>query len=58
MNIQDWLAAAIADAERRGMPELKPMLETLARSTMNLREADRVPRAEAADPEAAPRREQ
>jgi hypothetical protein len=44
MRIEEWLAAAIADAERRGLPELKPLLETLARSTQNLRDADRVPR--------------
>jgi hypothetical protein len=40
MNIDHWLAAAIADAERRGLPELKPLLETLARSTRALRDAD------------------
>jgi hypothetical protein len=40
MNIDAWLSAAIADAERRGLPELKPLLETLARSTAALRKAD------------------
>ena len=40
MTVQSWLAAAVADAERRGLPELKPLLETLARSTDALREAD------------------
>lgn len=40
MNIDKWLAAAVADAERRGLPELKPLLETLARSTQALRDAD------------------
>jgi hypothetical protein len=35
-----WLAAACADAERRGLPELKPLLESLARSTAALRAAD------------------
>jgi hypothetical protein len=40
MTVQSWLAAAIADAERRGIPELKPLLETLARSTEGLREAE------------------
>jgi hypothetical protein len=40
MTIADWLAAAIEDAERRGLPELKPMLETLARATEALRKAD------------------
>ena len=28
-----WLEAAVADAERRGLPELKPLLEGLAAST-------------------------
>jgi hypothetical protein len=40
MEITRWLAAATADAERRGLPELKPLLETLARSTEALRAAD------------------
>jgi hypothetical protein len=39
-RIEAWLRAAIADAERRGLPELKPLLETLARSTANLRSAE------------------
>ena len=38
--IDAWLAAACADAERRGLPELKPLLESLARSTAALRAAD------------------
>ena len=37
MTIDAWLQSAIADAEQRGMPELKPILETLARSTRALR---------------------
>jgi hypothetical protein len=40
MSVEDWLHAASADADRRGLPELKPLLETLARSTTNLRRAD------------------
>ena len=40
MTVDSWLTAAIADAERRGLPELKPLLETLARSTAALRRAD------------------
>jgi hypothetical protein len=40
MDVQGWLAAACADAERRGLPELKPLLETLARSLQALRDAD------------------
>jgi hypothetical protein len=46
MTVTDWLAAAIADAERRGLPELKPLLEGLARSTEGLRKADDERRAE------------
>ena len=40
MTIEAWLQAAIADAEKRGLPELKPLLEGLARSTQALRAAD------------------
>lgn len=40
MTIDDWLKTAIADAERRGLPELKPLLEGLAQATRVLREAD------------------
>ena len=40
MTIESWLKAALADAERRGLPELKPMLETLAKATKALRAAD------------------
>jgi hypothetical protein len=40
MTIDDWLKAAIADAERRGLPGLKPLLESLARATAALRAAD------------------
>ena len=39
------LEAAIADAEQRGLPALKPLLEGLARSTAALRAADAVARA-------------
>lgn len=37
MDIDAWLAAAQADADRRGVPELKPMLATLAAATRALR---------------------
>jgi hypothetical protein len=47
MNIADWLAAACADADKRGLSELKPMLESLARSTTALRLADAGAEAEA-----------
>jgi hypothetical protein len=40
MDVDRWLAAAVADAQARGLPELEPLLETLARSTQALREAD------------------
>ena len=46
MDIEDWLASAIADAEHRGLPELKPLLDTLARATRSLRQADEELRAE------------
>ena len=40
MTIKLWLDNAIQDAERRGLPALRPLLETLARSTSALRTAD------------------
>jgi len=40
MLIAEWLAIASADAERRGMPEMVPVLEGLAKSTERLRAAD------------------
>jgi hypothetical protein len=40
MTIDAWLAAATADADRRGLPQLKALLETLARATRALRAAD------------------
>jgi hypothetical protein len=52
MDIAAWLARATADAGARGLPELKPLLETLARSTQALRDADgefRHPAAEHAE---------
>jgi predicted O-methyltransferase YrrM len=40
MTIAEWLAAAKADAQQRGLPELIPMLEGLAQATERLRAAD------------------
>ena len=40
MTVNDWLMAACADAATRGLPQLKPLLEALARSTERLRAAD------------------
>ena len=42
MTIDAWLKAACDDAERRGLAELKPLFETLARATAALRDADRL----------------
>jgi hypothetical protein len=39
MTIPEWLQTACDDADRRGLPQLKPILETLARSTERLRAA-------------------
>jgi hypothetical protein len=40
-EVSAWLARAVADAESRGLPELKPLLEGLARSLQALRDSDR-----------------
>jgi hypothetical protein len=40
MTVKAWLDAAIHDAERRGLPELKPLLEALAKATSALRTAE------------------
>ena len=40
MTIESWLEAATRDAEARGLPELKPLLEALAEATRALRAAD------------------
>jgi predicted O-methyltransferase YrrM len=40
MTIAEWLAHAKADAEKRGLPELIPMLDGLAQATERLRGAD------------------
>jgi len=39
MTIDDWLSWAVADAERRRLPELKPLLESLAEALRALRGA-------------------
>jgi hypothetical protein len=39
-SVDRWLRAAVEDAERRGLPELKPLLEGLAQATTALRAAD------------------
>ena len=35
-----WLENAVQDAERRALPDLKPLLEALALATSALRSAD------------------
>ena len=40
MTVAEWLRSAVEHAERRGLPALKPLLETLAKSTTALRAAD------------------
>jgi hypothetical protein len=40
MTIKAWLETAVQDADRRNLPGLRPLLETLARSTSALRSAD------------------
>jgi hypothetical protein len=37
MTMEDWLANACADADRRGLPDLKPLLASLADATRELR---------------------
>lgn len=40
MTIDEWLEHTVRDAERRGLPALRPLLEGLAKSTTALRAAD------------------
>jgi hypothetical protein len=49
MSIEDWLASAVADAERRGLPELRPLLEAFARMLHTLRNAGFDDRADGRD---------
>jgi hypothetical protein len=50
MTIESWLQAALADAEKRGLPELKALLEGLAQATRALRSAGFVDRADGVSP--------
>jgi hypothetical protein len=40
MTVQSWLDAALADAEARGLADLRPLLQDLAEATTLLRRAD------------------
>jgi hypothetical protein len=42
MTVDAWLKTACDEAERRGLPDLKPLLEGLARAMAALRDADRI----------------
>jgi hypothetical protein len=53
MTVKIWLDNAVLDAERRGLPALRAMLEALARATSALRTADwNADASEPADPAA------
>jgi hypothetical protein len=39
-RLDAWLASALEDADRRGLAELRPLLEGLARSIAVVRDAD------------------
>ena len=39
-DVSAWLARAVADARARRLPELEPLLESLATSLQSLRDAD------------------
>lgn len=53
MNLDAWLRAAIADAERRHLPALKPLLEGLAAATDALRAANFTGEADGSRPAGA-----
>jgi hypothetical protein len=40
MEIDAWLSAAVADVRKRGLPEVEPLLQALARMTEVLRNTD------------------
>jgi hypothetical protein len=57
MTIEAWLRTALEDAQRRGLTDLKPLLESLARATEALRAADfNVSASGSHQPSARPRR--
>ncbi len=51
-SLDAWLEHSVADAQRRGLAELEPLLRGLAASTMALRRADW--NAEVPEPPARP----
>ena len=40
MTVESWLKMAIEDAEGRGLPQIKPLLEGVAKAMRDLREAN------------------
>ncbi|HEX4347307.1 MAG TPA: hypothetical protein VHZ73_07025 [Vicinamibacterales bacterium] len=40
MTVETWLKLALDDADRRGIPEIKPLLEGVAKAMRDLRAAD------------------
>jgi hypothetical protein len=40
MTLDDWYDAARNDADRRGLPDLKPVIDLLRQAARQLREAD------------------
>ena len=48
-----WKAWAIADARRRGLPALEPIIEGLAASTARLRATAWIPAADSPSPSAS-----
>jgi hypothetical protein len=40
MTVEHWLERALADADRRALPELRPLLEALADAMRHVRAAD------------------
>jgi hypothetical protein len=40
MTIEQWMDLAAADVERRGIPEMVPLLRTLAQATRALRDGE------------------
>ena len=50
MTVAEWLAYAKADADKRGLQDLVPALEALAKATEQLRRADWNPSTQSAAP--------
>ena len=53
MTLESWLEQAKADAARRGLHDLAPLLDTLARATAQLRGAPWAARPDAPRPGSA-----